>query len=566
MGNDLDAIRNSLKEEIETKINNTGNEVLNFSKEEMKITQLSCHEVQKLILDKEKSLSLPFLFNAFHFAKQQEMNSHCSMTDVFYFEPLSRAYKLQRSIDFNDKEEIEKFPLLGFVFSIKEYINIKGSRSTWGVLIGLNKFADENPKLIDFITSKGALIVCKGNVPQLLMIYESTNNLFGNCSNPTNSLRVSGGSSGGEAASIALGLVNVGIGSDIGGSIRVPSLFCGIYGFKPTAGRVDDCDAFSCLENTKMDGKTGDNQYVVEPTIGPMGKSARDCTTVMKVLIEFSLTKTDLPPVPWREANNPMRVGIISEFSPYLKQPDCCTRALHEASLLLKQANVQIVPINLNHVSEEILVNTLALFFMDKEFREILLEETIIKEPLTDGYSSIMELIRYPLWILQNLSKSDLMSARDKLVIKAAIISRTSNQISIKYNQTKIVRSVLKEFEKAKIDVALAYGLIPAPLIGKTAGLEHYFLYTYCWNFLNFPAGAVPMTTVYENEQFYEGELNDSCDHIITDLMKDSKGLPIGIQVVGVPWKDELVLKTMELIEELKLKKNKSAVTFLKRF
>ena len=70
------------------------------------------------------------------------------------------------------------------------------------------------------------------------MTIESDNNLFGVSTNPTNKLRGSGGSSGGDAAAIKLGLVNVGIGSDIGGSIRIPSLFCGIYGFKPTYGRI----------------------------------------------------------------------------------------------------------------------------------------------------------------------------------------------------------------------------------------------------------------------------------------------------------------------------------------
>ena len=70
-----------------------------------------------------------------------------------------------------------------------------------------------------------------------LMTMETNSNTFGECSNPHNSLRTSGGSSGGEGVAVSLGLVNCGIGSDIGGSIRIPSLFCGICCLKPTIGR-----------------------------------------------------------------------------------------------------------------------------------------------------------------------------------------------------------------------------------------------------------------------------------------------------------------------------------------
>ena len=95
----------------------------------------------------------------------------------------------------------------------------------------------ERVPFVEFLNKQGALISCKSNVPMGLMTMETNPNIFGSCSNPHNKGRTSGGSSGGDGCCVSLGLVSSGIGSDIAGSLRIPSLFCGICCLKPTYGR-----------------------------------------------------------------------------------------------------------------------------------------------------------------------------------------------------------------------------------------------------------------------------------------------------------------------------------------
>ena len=104
--------------------------------------------------------------------------------------------------------------------------------------MGNKDFFQKNTRLIKHIIKRGGLFVSKGNVPQALFSLESFNHVYGEARNPYDIRRVPGGSSGGEAALVRLGLVNAAIGSDIAGSLRIPALFCGICTLKPTALRL----------------------------------------------------------------------------------------------------------------------------------------------------------------------------------------------------------------------------------------------------------------------------------------------------------------------------------------
>ncbi len=110
--------------------------------------------------------------------------------------------------------------------------------STHGFYCNLNNKITENENTVKNLIDKGVLILCRGNVPQGLFSMESFNHIFGEAKNPYDMSRVPGGSSGGEASLVRLGLVNASIGSDIGGSVRIPALFCGVVALKPTALRL----------------------------------------------------------------------------------------------------------------------------------------------------------------------------------------------------------------------------------------------------------------------------------------------------------------------------------------
>ena len=132
----------------------------------------------------------------------------------------------------------ERRPLLGIPVTLKEPFDLAGLPTTWGY----QAFRDFRPTEDSLVASRlkeaGAVIIGKTNVPLGLRDFQSYNDIYGTTNNPWDLGCSPGGSSGGSAASLAAGLGALSIGSDIGGSVRVPAHFCGVYGHKPTFGLV----------------------------------------------------------------------------------------------------------------------------------------------------------------------------------------------------------------------------------------------------------------------------------------------------------------------------------------
>lgn len=553
MGNDLNKIKEQVKIEIKQKINDTGDEELSFSKAELAVLFLPAVDVQRIIFEKSDKLTLPLLFKMFHFAKQKNKNAHCSMTDVFYSDPLLHAFELQAIIDKSSSKDVLKdLPLLGFVFSIKDYLAMKGSDSTWGYFENVGRKAPFTAPFLDFLKSKGGLLSCKGNLPQALFGIESTNNIFGACKNPYNLERISGGSSGGEAVSIALGLVNAGIGSDITGSVRNPAMYCGIYALKPTAGRFECRSDYGIYEDTSYHGRNPDPQFVIAPTLGPMGRSTKDLRVILKVMNEFNFKILDLPPISWDEnVKKPKKVGFIPEFVSHFKLPVCCSRVFRESKEALKKAGFELVEVNLNHLIDDIAMTTYTSLSFDKMVPELLVGDGLIVDMPIESYNPTVEFFQTPVAAIRSLVNSSMASSRMKFLIRAFLNAKEVSNSILKQAQAKLINAVCSEFQKAGVEVALAFGLPPAPKHDSTENSFYPMFYTNVWNFLNLPTGALPVTLVREDEQFFESEIGDKIDLEMEHCMKDSKGMPLGVQLVGLPWKEELVLTVMESLEEV---------------
>jgi Asp-tRNA(Asn)/Glu-tRNA(Gln) amidotransferase A subunit family amidase len=153
---------------------------------------------------------------------------------------LAQAREAEKAISRGD----ELGPLHGVPVSIKSSINVAGHRSEAGTRLRAGYIAAEDAPLVARLRAAGAVILGVTNTPELLMAWETDNLLYGRTNNPWDLTRTSGGSSGGEAAAIAAGLSAGGVGSDGGGSIRVPAHFCGICGLKPTPGRIPSTGHF----------------------------------------------------------------------------------------------------------------------------------------------------------------------------------------------------------------------------------------------------------------------------------------------------------------------------------
>jgi amidase len=130
----------------------------------------------------------------------------------------------------------ERRPLLGIPITIKESFNLAGLPTTFGIPQFKDFMPKEDAVLVSRVKAAGAIILGKTNVPLALNDYQSYNDIYGTTNNPWDLGRTPAGSSGGSAAALAAGFGQLSFGSDIGGSLRVPAHYCGIYSHKPTLG------------------------------------------------------------------------------------------------------------------------------------------------------------------------------------------------------------------------------------------------------------------------------------------------------------------------------------------
>ena len=169
----------------------------------------------------------------------------------------------------------ERQPLLGVPMTVKEAFNVAGLPTTWGSLSNRDWVAPADAVGVARLKAAGAVILGKTNVPPFLADWQSANPVYGRTNNPLDLTRSPGGSSGGSAAALAAGMVPLEFGSDIGGSIRVPSAFCGVYGHKPSYGLIP----------TRGHAPPGiDGVSPALGVVGPMARSAADLALALDIL------------------------------------------------------------------------------------------------------------------------------------------------------------------------------------------------------------------------------------------------------------------------------------------
>src|SRR5205807_757772 len=132
----------------------------------------------------------------------------------------------------------ERKPLLGIPMTVKEAFNVAGLPTTWGLPSAKGRLVADDALAVQRLKAAGAIILGKTNVPVALADWQSYNDVYGTTNNPWDLGRTPGGSSGGSAASLAAGYVPLELGSDIGGSLRVPAHYCGVFAHKPTQALV----------------------------------------------------------------------------------------------------------------------------------------------------------------------------------------------------------------------------------------------------------------------------------------------------------------------------------------
>ncbi|MEE2878259.1 MAG: amidase family protein [Pseudomonadota bacterium] len=185
-----------------------------------------------------------------------------------------RARSTARALD-RDRSHHQDRPFIGVAMTVKESNDTVGLPTTWG----FEGFSDYQPPkdavVVERLKAAGAVILGKTNVPVALADWQSFNPVYGRTGNPHDLSRTPGGSSGGSAAALASGMVPLEIGSDIGGSIRAPANFCGVFGHKPTYGAVS-------LQGHALPGTDG--VEVPLAVVGPLARTAADIRAAFDVI------------------------------------------------------------------------------------------------------------------------------------------------------------------------------------------------------------------------------------------------------------------------------------------
>jgi len=203
-----------------------------------------------------------------------------------------------------DEEEFSRGPLAGVPLTVKDSFDMEGLPTLTGSLYRNGHRAASDSTAVRRLRRAGAVIIGKTNCPEFLANYETDNHITGWTANPWNLNCTAGGSSGGEAAAIASGCSAGGVGSDGGGSIRVPAHCCGIVGLKPTPGRVSAAGHHP--EISHPGGLLG--------VAGPMARTVRDVEILFQVLSGYDSQDPFSAPVELREPDvRAMRIGFIEQ-------------------------------------------------------------------------------------------------------------------------------------------------------------------------------------------------------------------------------------------------------------
>ncbi|KAK9465689.1 amidase signature domain-containing protein [Lipomyces arxii] len=299
------------------------------------------------------------------------------LTEIFFDEAIKRAKWLDAKFEATGKVV---GPLHGLPVALKDTVNVAGQDSVIGIAAYAFQPEKENAVIVDMMEELGAVMYVKTNVPQSMMVPDTDNNIFGITRNPIHKEITASGSSGGLAALIKFRGALLGIGTDAGGSIRVPAYSNGVYAIKPSSGRLP-------YHNMKGYWEPGSEVAGILCVNAPMAVSYRDCEMLIRVIADAEpwLYDPSCQYLPWLKLEplaRPLSLGVI-RFDGEIQTMPPVTRVLNELVEKLKIAGHDIVELEL-YRAEEISENAVDFFTADGgKFLESQLE--ITGEPMSNA-------------------------------------------------------------------------------------------------------------------------------------------------------------------------------------
>ncbi|PWN31957.1 amidase signature enzyme [Meira miltonrushii] len=530
------------------------------------------------------------------------------LTEVNFQQALERAEELDNEFAKNGKLV---GPLHGIPFSLKDQYHLQGKRSATGYSEWLKKEPQSESAAIARIAfSLGGVCIAKTNVPQTMLNFECRNPAWGQTTNPYSSAHTCGGSSGGEAALLSIGGSAFGIGSDIGGSLRIPTSYCGIYALKTTNGRT--WPRAGSIE-------FGPSPTPIKSVAGPMCRSVQDLDLLVRLF-----TKTMNPPmneieeraVSFRDVQRSYGMEIL----PYMPLQESWLDPLQAAEKRSKSGGEKTIrigwyacdgyikqtPVSLrsmeivtdalrNHVdtSNNKGVNIELIELQPSELQSFDTFKTFVGLTSITRYDFLKrhlgaDWIDRALWVALILPNHSFIRALIGSIARwvlrdpypSQFLNNIANDSARKFVEHEHQRErLVKDFEK-RVWNSHNLDAIVCP-VQATSALPHYgstllaplASATILYNVLRNPATVVPVTRVDKNlddvkssasvKQKWNGQKDEkkTSNMVASDLAKrfnakDSHGLPFAVQVVTREFEDEKAVGFARLLDDALAKRD----------
>jgi fatty acid amide hydrolase len=456
----------------------------------------------------------------------------------------SDARKRADALDRNLGRGVPAGPLAGVPVTIKDQVRVAGAPTTFALASRRDLVDQEEGPLVRRLREAGAIVLGKTNVPQILFGFETDNALFGRTNNPWAQDRAPAASSGGEAANLAVGGAALGLGGDLGGSVRLPAHATGLFGLRPTSGRLSLLDSppgvFAPLPG-------------IVPQMGPLARSARDLALAMQVLVRpledrHDATITALGPVPDPSAVDlsTLRVGVCEDDG-YFSASPAVRRAVREAAEVFQDRGVtlEIVPSLPTGRAMEITMGLLSSDGGDN-LRNLLGTNTADKKLAATLQG--MGAPRALLFVLGQLLrwKGDPRTA----ALMGVLGRKTTRELALLLGERQTFQQAFQDtMARQALDavlcppmatVAARHDAPDAAML--TAGCA--FLFT----LLEMPAGVAPVTRVRPGEETDRPTL-DPAERNVAAHERGSAGLPVGVQVAAHRMREDVVLALLQALD-----------------
>lgn len=453
------------------------------------------------------------------------------LTEILYSEALERAQYLDEHLAKSGKTI---GPLHGLPISLKDSFIVAPHPASIGLAHFANVPTTKDTTLVNILRSLGAVFYVKTNIPTAMMMAETTNNVWGECINPLHKKVSPGGSSGGESALIAFHASPLGVGTDIGGSVRIPAAWCHLYGLKPSFGRFPVTGGQPSIAG----------QEFILAVNGPMTRSL----PALKLYCESVLSPSVSPwtydhkalPIPWRSnmiqpPGRKLRLGFLGPHDGVIHVQPPVQRALDLTRDALAAAGHEII--QWSPAMHEVIVKNLLAAFFD-------LGGTAI--------SSLMEQHNEPVMPSMKGYSAAAKAELNVTQMRHMVIKR--NELQQKYLDAW--NATATDGKGAMDGIIMAVSPWAAPRLGQTQK-DFYLGYTGVFNLLDFCACTFPVTFAdskldppraagsFQPLGDLDGRIQQEYD------AEFYHGSPVSLQLAGRRLEEEKVVEMVEVVADV---------------